>query len=124
MSQYLSRELLCNSILNASKNVQSVAFINKMGKPIENVSRPSFVKQFPNYMSEMFLMQCVLQISMGKDFDEHFGPINYHISERQNLTVLSFPVDDNVILVAINKNTSPITLAKKIASIISECIKQ
>ncbi len=69
MSQYLSLESLCNSILNSSKSIQSVAFVNKMGRPIEKASRPSFAKQFPDYMNEMFLMQCVLQISMGKDFD-------------------------------------------------------
>lgn len=57
---------------------------------------------------------------MGQDFDENYGPINYHISERTHLTTLSFPFDKDVILVIVNKNISPITLARKIASIISE----
>ena len=120
MSQYVALDLLNTSILNANKSIQSVAFINKMGRPIEKIFRPGFAKQFPDYMNEMFLMQCVLQISMGRDFDESYGPINYHISERASLTTLTFPVDDNVILVTTNKNTSPITLARKIVNIINE----
>lgn len=120
MSLYLSLDSLCDSILSANKNIQSVAVINHMGRPVEKVSRSKFERQFPDYMNELFCMQCVLTVSMGQDFDENYGPINYHISERANLTTLSFPFDKDVILVIVNKNISPITLARKIASIISE----
>jgi hypothetical protein len=124
MSLYVAVNLLCNSILNASKNIQAVALVNKMGKPVEKISRPRFLKQFPDYMNEIFLMHCVLQVSMGRDFDENYGPINYHISERTSLITLTFPLDDNIILVTTNKNVSPITLAKKIVSVINEHRKQ
>lgn len=119
-SLHVDLESLCNSILGANKNIQSVAVINNKGRPIEKNSRPEFTKQYPDYMSELFCMQCVLQISMGRDFDENYGPINYHLSERASFTVLTFPVGDNIILVATNKNVSPITLARKISCTISE----
>jgi hypothetical protein len=57
-------------------------------------------------------------VYLGRDFDENYGPVNYHISERTSLTTLSFPVGDIVILVIINKNTSPITLARKVVNMI------
>jgi hypothetical protein len=75
-------------------------------------------------MSEMFFMQCVLQVSMGRDFDEQYGPINYYISERDNLTMLTFPIDDHIILVTVNKNVSPISLARKIVNTINDHRKQ
>jgi hypothetical protein len=65
-------------------------------------------------------MSCVLQVSMGRDFDENYGPINYHMSERANLTMITFPLDGNVVLVTINKNTSPISLARKTVDLINE----
>jgi hypothetical protein len=120
MSLYVPLDLLCDSILSANKNIQSVAVINHMGRPVEKAARSRFERQFPDCMNELFCMHCVLTVSMGQDFDENYGPINYHISERGNLTTLSFPFDKDVILVIINKNISPITLARKIASIISE----
>lgn len=95
-----------------------------MGRLVGDTSRPGFVKKFPDHMNEHLLMQCVLQISMGRDFDEYYGPINYHISERANLTLLTFPVDESVILVMCNKNISPITLAKKVFCTIDEYRKQ
>ncbi len=64
-------------------------------------------------------MQRVLEISMGKDYDSEYGPINYHLSERENLTMITFPMRDHVVLVTIKKNTSPISLAKKIVTIIN-----
>lgn len=124
MSLHLDHVGLCNSILSINKNIQSIALINRQGRAVEKISRPGFANQFPDYMSEMFFMQCVLQVSMGGDFDEHFGPISYYMSERDNLTMLTFPMDDHIILVTINKNASPISLARKIVNSINDCQKQ
>jgi hypothetical protein len=111
---------LCDSILEVSNNIQSVAAINKLGRPVDKSSRPRYIKQFPDKKSEILFMQCVLEISMGRDFDDQYGPINYHVSERANITMLTFPIEDHVILVTASKNVSPISLAKKIVSVISE----
>jgi hypothetical protein len=91
---------------------------------MEKISKPRFVEQFPDYLNELFCMHHVLQVSIGRDFDENYGPIDYHVSERTNLTMITFPVDNNVILVTINKNTSPITLARKVVNVINEYKKQ
>ena len=120
MSSYMHLESLCGSILGLNKSIQSVAFINNKGRPLEKTSRPTFTKQFPDHLSELFCMQHVLQVSMGRDFDENYGPVNYHISERMHLTTLTFPVDEYVILVTTTKNVSPITLARRIADTINK----
>jgi hypothetical protein len=111
---------LCDSILEVNSNIQSVAAINKLGRPVDSSTRPKYIKQFPDKTSEILFMQCVLEISMGRDFDEQYGPINYHMSERANVTMLTFPIEDHVILVTASKNISPISLAKKIVNVISE----
>lgn len=124
MSLHLDYVALCGSILSTNKNIQSVTLINRQGRAVEQISRSKFTNQFPDYMSEMFFMQCVLQVSMGRDFDEQYGPINYYISERDNLTMLTFPIDDHIILVTVNKNVSPISLARKIVNTINDHRKQ
>jgi hypothetical protein len=110
---------MCNSVLQISKNIQSVAIINKLGRPVEKITRDDNLKQLPRPKDEMFCMQCVLEISMGKEYDSEYGTINYHLSERENLTMITFPMRDHVVLVTTKKNTSPISLAKKIATIIN-----
>lgn len=114
---YSELDTLCESISNLESNIQSVIVINKFGRPVERIGREENDKHF-SYNSEMFFMQCVLQISMGQDFDEQYGPINYHISERQNLIMLTFPIYDHVLLVTAKKNISPISLARKIICVI------
>ena len=110
---------MCNSIIRINKNIQSVVIINKLGRPIEKVTRDDGLKQLPQPKEEMFLMQCVLEISMGKDYDSEYGPINYHLSERENLTMITFPMRDHVVLVTTKKDTIPISLAKKIVTTIN-----
>jgi hypothetical protein len=124
MSFSISLEPLCDSILKLNKNIQSVAVLNNRGRAMEKISRPKFTEQFPDHLSELFCMNCVLQVSMGRDFDENYGPINYHISERTNLTMLTLPLDENVILITTNKNISPVSLARKIVDLINEHRKQ
>lgn len=69
-------------------------------------------------------MSCVLQISMGRDFDENYGPINYHISERTNLTMITFPFDENVIITTTDKSINPISLARKFVDLTREYRKR
>ena len=116
-------ETMCGTILGIDKNVQSVAVINNKGRVMEKTSKPVFAEQFPNYLNELFCMHLVLQVSMGRDFDENYGPINYHLSERESFTTLTFPLYEDMLLVTTNKNTSTITLAKKIVCLINEYVK-
>jgi hypothetical protein len=117
-------DTLCDLILDVNKNIQSVVLVNKQGRAVEKISRPEFTRQFPDFINEMFLMSSILQVSLGRDFDEQYGPINYHISGRENLTILSLPVHDHVILAAVNKNVSPISLVRKIVNVINNRQKQ
>ena len=110
---------LCNSIIGINKNIQSVTVINKLGRSVEKVTRSGSLKHLPEPKDEMFCMHCVLEISLGKDFDSEYGTINYHLSERKNLTTMTIPMRDYVLLVTTKKDTSPISLAKKIVTTIN-----
>lgn len=120
MSLHESFDVLCWSIYSIDKNIKSVAVINNKGKIVEKILKPEFAEQFPDYFNEIFCMHHVLQISMGRDFDDHHGPVNYHISKRANLTTLTFPLNEDVLLVTTSKNVSPITLARKIIPLIEK----
>lgn len=119
MSSTLDFDELCHLILEINRNIQSVAVINKLGRPVEKINRAGNAKEISEEKNQMLFMQCVLEISMGKDFDEYYGPINYHLSERENLSMFSFPLDDSVILVTSNKDSSPISLARQITNAIA-----
>lgn len=110
---------LCDSILDLSGSVQSVCVINKYGRAVKKKARDGIAKQIPEEKSVSLFLQSALEIAMKKDYDNEFGPISYTFSERENLSMFSFPVDDLLILVTSNKDNSPISLASKIVDAIN-----
>jgi len=115
-----SLEELCNSILFINKNIQSVVVINKNGRAIEKTTCNEKGLLIQDQKSEMYFMQCALQVSMGREFDDEFGEIGYIYVERKNLSMFSFPVDDCIIVITSKALVSPISLAKQIDTVISK----
>ncbi len=112
---------LCSTILETNENIQSVSIINKHGRAIERrVQDKTSVQTVNQKNEEMFFMQCALTVSMGRDFDDEFGEIGYIHVDRKNLSMLSFPLFDNIVLVTSKAAMSPITLARKISAIIKK----
>lgn len=117
-------DILCDKVLDLNDNIQSVTILNKLGRPVERATRKGNSSHLPDKESEMLFMQCVLQVSMGRDFDEQYGPVNYHLAKRANVTMFSFPIGEHVMLVTANKHVSPISLAKKIVNVASGNLKR
>jgi hypothetical protein len=114
----LTLENLCDSILQISNNIQSVAVINKRGRAIEKKTRNADVP-LPDQKSEIYFMQCSLQLSMARDFDEEFGPINYMVTERENSKFVLIPSFSNIILAKTKKNIRQTPLINKIKEAIT-----
>lgn len=110
----ITLEDLCNSILLTSGDIQSVAVINKNGRAIEKKTRGNTDQLIPDQKNEIYFMQCSLQISMARDFDEEFGPVNYIITERENSKILSIPSFPHIILAIMKKGMDHTALVNKI----------
>lgn len=111
---------LCDTILAINKNIQSTIIINKNGRAVEKKIRDDTISQMSDHKNEMLLMQCALTISMGRDFDEDYGPVGYAVVDRESTSMFSFPVGELIVLVTSKKDISPLSLAKKIAATIQE----
>lgn len=109
---------LCDKILSSNGSIMHVTVINSQGRPVEESSRAGQTVFNNAGQKEMLLMQCSLTISMGRDFDQSFGEIKYVHTERENLSLYSFPLDNHVILVASKASQGPISLAREVLSII------
>ncbi|HEV2193226.1 MAG TPA: hypothetical protein VGR54_06380 [Nitrosopumilaceae archaeon] len=110
-------ENLCESILYSSGSIQSVAVINKNGRAVEEKARDDS-DLLPDKKNEMYFMQCALQISMARDFDEEFGPVSFTITERENSKFVSIPSFSHIILAKMKKGTDQTTLLNKVKKII------
>ncbi|HEV2193868.1 MAG TPA: hypothetical protein VGR54_09660 [Nitrosopumilaceae archaeon] len=114
-TQYLiGLDKLCSTVLDLDKNIQSVAVISKNGKAVEKKSKEGAAFQIPQERAEMLFMQRALEISMGRDFDDEYGPINYTYAGRENLSMYTFPVNEWILFVTSKDGISPISLANQI----------
>jgi hypothetical protein len=44
-------------------------------------------------------LQLALQVKMRKAFDEAFGPVKFSLAFREKLIIMSFPINDHVLLI-------------------------
>lgn len=103
---------LCDEVLEID-DIQSISIINKMGRAIEKKSRNG-IEIIDSKKNEMLMMQSVLTMSMGKDFDDDFGEIGYVHIQRKNLSMLSLPLDGHIVFVASKTTKGLMRLLKRL----------
>ncbi|MGI0072787.1 MAG: hypothetical protein ACREA3_03120 [Nitrosotalea sp.] len=109
---------LCKSILDCNDNIRSVEIIGKSGTTLEKIGSDETITLNKESHNVRF-NECLLDIALGKEFEEFYGPIRYHFSKDKSV-MFSFPFDENFVFVAATKNIGPIWLATKIARIINK----
>jgi len=116
---------LCKTILSVDRCLLFVASVNNQGRITESKFRSDeFLRNLTGEELEMMFMQCALQASMIKDFDNKLGPFKYVAIERETITIFLFPFYDRIILLASEPCIHPRSLAGKISEIIIQTMEE
>ena len=118
ITKTVNLDQFCKSIMNSDRNVQSVTILDKRGTPIHNEIQHGFLQPRLDRWNDIHYMECSFDISMGARFDNLYGPIRYHHSDKDNFIMFSFPYNKNVVIVISSKRISPIGFATKISRVI------
>jgi hypothetical protein len=118
IAKTIELDKFCKSIMNRDRSVHSVSVLDRKGRLLHNITQPRFVQPSLEKWNDLHYMECTLDISLGAKFDELYGPIRYHYSNKDNFMMFSFPYEKNVVIVTSTKTTSPIAFATKISNII------
>jgi len=110
---------ICSSILRSSR-VRFVGVISKMGRLVAGGFRAGVTPHIEEEKIRMMYMQLVLDVSMRKDFDEYLGPTNYILCERRNVTMISIPRRDFLILIFLEPKSSFKRIVNKTFELIKE----
>jgi hypothetical protein len=114
----------CKSIMTSDRNVLSVSIIDHRGTVVHNDTQRGISQPRLDRWNDIHYMECTFDISMGARFDNFYGPIRYHYSDKDNFMMFSFPYYKNVVIVTSTKKISPIALATKISHVITDSIKE
>ena len=115
-SQLADLETNCNLIL-AYYEVKFVGVINYLGNLIAGGFKKGTDPMGDKNTRQMMYMQLRLDLSMRKEYDELFGPVDYVISKRGKITKISIPVGKYMIVLIVNHNDNYESIIKKTITI-------
>lgn len=89
---------LCDKIFSINENIRFAGVITRMGRLVAGGMRSSLEPLEDKNSSLQLYVQFALIAEMRKDFDRSFGKAIYTFTEREQIKLASFPLDDNHIL--------------------------
>jgi len=109
---------LCSKIFAADKAVRFAGAIDKMGNLVAGGMRKGIDPLEPKEDRRKLYLEFALRTAMRQDFDPEFGKVIYTLSEREKLKIASFPIEDHLILVSIEKGAQHDKIISKILKLL------
>jgi hypothetical protein len=105
---------LCNSIFEIDEKIRFVGMIDQMGKLIVGNMKKGTTSLERNDGSIRLYLGYAINNILRRDFDNVFGKVLYTFSEREKIKLLTIPIEENLLLVSIDKLADHDKLINKI----------
>ena len=96
-----------------------MGIINRMGKLVAGGMRHGVNTLENKADSSKLFLGFALRSEMKKDFDAEFGKTIYSFSERDRIKLASFPLNDHILRISMEKEEQHPTLIENILKMIS-----
>lgn len=96
-------EALCKKILSLDPTIRFAEIINDKGKRITGSTREGVKLLVDEKEYEIILMEVALMVRMRREHDIKLGPVNFVISHREKVVLISFPVGDDILYISATK---------------------
>ncbi len=111
--EYSSFQQSCDLILQ-EKEVRFAGLINNMGNLVAGGFKDGIKPLEDEAEQRKMFMELALRVSMRMEFDYSLGPVKYSASRREKAVMLSFPINNNVLLVSTEPSVDIDQFAQKI----------
>ena len=98
-------ENLCTLVQKIDSKVRFAGVINSKGRLIAGGMSPSIKRLGDRKRDEMLYMELALRVKMRREFDDDLGKVKFSMSFREKLIVMSFPMENDVLMVSLEKKT-------------------
>jgi hypothetical protein len=95
----MDKDKLCNKVLELDSQIRFAGLINNMGRLVAGGMKPGLLSLEESKDNEMIFLQLALKVNQRKAFDKVFGPVDFSMAYRDKLIIISFPVQDNLLLI-------------------------
>ncbi|NWJ76905.1 hypothetical protein HX865_00070 [Marine Group I thaumarchaeote] len=98
-------ENLCTLVQKIDSKVRFAGVINSKGRLVAGGMTPSKKQLGDRKRDEMLYMELALRVKMRREFDDDLGKVKFSMSFREKLIVMSFPMENDVLMVSLEKKT-------------------
>ena len=98
-------EKLCDFAKQTDSKVRFAGVINSRGRLIAGGMVTSKKRLGDRKRDEMLYMELALRVKMRSEFDDDLGKVKFSMSFREKLIVMSFPMENDVLMVSLEKKT-------------------
>ena len=111
---------ICEKIFELDGNIRSARIINNKGKLVAGGMRQGLKALEDAKKDEMLFMELSLRVRMRHEFDEEFGPVEFSLSYRGKIILMSFPLYEKILFVTTEKRLDLNKIPFKILEIIKK----
>ena len=112
-SEYLLFGQKCKRILQEPE-IRFAGVINGMGRLVAGGFKEGIEPLEDDAERQKMYMELALRVSMRMEFDYSLGKVKYSASRRKNAVMMSFPINNNVLLVSAEADVDIDKTAKKV----------
>ena len=100
MSQTEVLESICKKILDLEPKIRFAGIISYKGKLLAGGEREGVKTLVDKRNHEMLFMEVALRVRMRQEFDKQLGPVNFTVSRRGKIVIMSFPIGNEILYVS------------------------
>jgi hypothetical protein len=118
----LNFEKLCQQVFDLHDDIRYAGIIDDAGSLIAGGMRKGIDSITEQDNDELYLVQTALRKSMRQRFDKSMGRARFAYVEREKISMLTFYMDKNILLISIEPNVDShtvIDIARDIHDLIS-----
>ena len=115
-NEYYMFDQKCQNLLKEPE-IRFAGLINPMGHLVAGGMKKGMKPLEDDADMRKLYMELILRVSTRQEFDQSLGEVEYSASRRKKAVVLSFPINNKVLLVSANTDVDIDATAKKIKKI-------
>jgi len=115
-NEYYMFDQKCQNLLKEPE-IRFAGLINPMGHLVAGGMKKGMKPLEDDADMRKLYMELILRVSTRQEFDQSLGEVEYSASRRKKAVVMSFPINNKVLLVSANTDVDIDATAKKIKKI-------
>src|SRR3989454_12675160 len=109
---------VCKKVMDVDPKIRFAGIMNEKGRLFAGGMKEGVKSLEETRDAEMLYMQLVVRATMRREFDRVLGPVEFALSYRENVIIMSFPMMDHVLVLSTEKEIDILEIPFKVLKIL------